>query len=275
MSYFQGKVVVLTGAGGGLGQELIRQLLEQGAKMILADHPSMELGVVVAEIERGLGKRKKGSILGLLHADLSDASGCQALFEQSQALSLADILINNAGIAVMGPHHTIPQARWEALMQINLLSPMRLTQLYTPSMIERRGGHLVHISSVAGQVGPEGLAAYAASKFGLRGFGEATAQELRPHGIHVSIVYPFFTRTPILQSEQFGSKKLDLPEESRAIYEPAYVIRESLKSIRRKQLHIFPGLIPKAISTTNRLFPSILPVISRLSLQRLADEKKK
>lgn len=269
MTVLRDKVILLTGAGGGLGFEMVRQFLQEGSFLILSDHPSVDLVERMKEIETSLTKTNAGRILGTLPADLSDSDGCLRLWEACQSLHpTVDILVNNAGIALLGPHHLIPSERWETLMQINLLAPMRLTQLVVPQMIQRRSGHIVNVSSVAGQIGPQNLASYAASKFGLRGFGEALSEELLPHNVFVTQIYPFFTRTPILDSQRFGGLDIQVPEKG-PIYEPPFVIRELLRGIKRKQLHVFPGSIPKAIATANRLFPSLIPYISRLSMKRM------
>ena len=103
-----------------------------------------------------------------------------------------------AGIAVLGPQLAVPRDRWETLMQVNLLAPMRLCNGLVPGMVERGSGHIVNISSLAGWVGSHGMSAYCASKFGLRGFGESLAADLEGTGVNVTNVYPCFSRTPIL-----------------------------------------------------------------------------
>lgn len=267
MTVLRDKVILLTGAGGGLGIEMVRQFLQEGSLLILSDHPSIDLAERIKSIERQTSTT--GRILGVVSMDLSESEGCSRLWEACQSVHPnVDILVNNAGIALLGPHHLIPSERWEKLMQINLLSPMRLTQLVVPQMIQRRNGHIVNISSIAGQVGPPNLASYAASKFGLRGFGEALSEELLAHHVFVTQIYPFFTRTPILDSQRFGGIDVQVPDKG-PIYEPPFVIRELIQGIKKNQLHIFPGSIPKAIVAANRFFPSIVPYLSRLSMRRI------
>lgn len=267
MTVLRDKVILLTGAGGGLGIEMVSQFLQEGSLLVLSDHPSVALTERIKSIKQQASTA--GRILGIISMDLSDSEGCLRLWEACQSIHPSlDILVNNAGIALLGPHHLIPSEKWEKLMQINLLSPMRLTQLVVPHMIQRRSGHIVNISSVAGQVGPPNLASYAASKFGLRGFGEALSEELLPHDVFVTQIYPFFTRTPILDSQRFGGIDVQVPDNG-PIYEPAFVIRELIQGIKRNQLHVFPGAIPKAIVTTHRFFPSLVPYLSRLSMKRI------
>lgn len=273
MTDLRDKVILLTGAGGGLGMEMIRQFLREGSHLILSDHPSMDLAACAENVKTELGSSMRGSILGQIPSDLSSREGCEALYQACKELGKeVDILVNNAGIALLGPHHLVPPERWEKLMYINLLAPMHLTRLFVPSMVERRSGHVVNVSSVAGQIGPQNLASYAASKFGLRGFGEALSEELLPHKVFVTQIYPFFTRTPILDSQRFGDIDVEVPDKG-PIYEPPFVIQELLRGIKKNQLHVFPGAIPKAIVTMNRLFPSLMPFFSRASMKRVNKKK--
>lgn len=210
-----GQTVLITGAGGGFGQAMIRQFLQAGSHVLLSDLDLRKLMQAADEVVAGMGDAKPpGKILGFAAADLSQVEGCDALYRAATAITpRIDILVNNAGIGIFGPFMAIPQAKWERLIQINLLAPMRLTAAFLPSMIARRSGHIVNVASVAGLVGTPNLSPYCTAKFGLRGFSEALAAELRPYKIDVTAIYPFFARTPILQSERFGVRDLpQLPE---------------------------------------------------------------
>ena len=147
-------------------------------------------------------------------------------------------------------------------MQLNLLAPMRLTRLLLPGMIERGSGHIVNISSLAGWVGSQGLSSYCASKFGLRGFGEALAADVEPDGIRVTNVYPCFSRTPILDSAQYGyDARRRVPEH--LISEPADVVRRIIDGIRRDELHVFPDKHARRIHYLKRFVPWLLPLLER------------
>ena len=104
---------------------------------------------------------------------------------------------------------------------LDLLAPMRICYQFLPHMIDRGSGHIVNISSVAGWIGAPGIASYSAAKFGLRGFSEALSADYAECGIKVSTVCPFFSRTPILKSEQFGiSERREVPD--KLVTDPAY-----------------------------------------------------
>lgn len=264
MTSLQQRVVLITGAAGGFGQEMVRQFSQAGSRLIVTDRPGAD---VVAQTERLLDALDPPTgpeaLLGGVEADLTTAEGAAAVYAAATALTpTVDMVVNNAGVAHFGPFHAVPPANWEALMQVNLLAPMRLTALFLPDMMARRAGHLVNIVSSAGLSPSPGLAAYSASKFGLRAFGASLAAELRPLGIAVTNCYPFFARTPILDSEQFGVRRRFTVPDS-AMYDPAFVIRALLQGIREDAVHVLPGAIPKAIDVVERLAPSLTPVLAR------------
>lgn len=274
MPSFEGKTVLITGAAGGFGREMTRQLLQAGSLLILSDRSLSAVHAAAAEIAAMLGSRAvPGKVIGYAAADLASAEGCEELYRQTQAISPAiDVLINNAGIAMSGAFVDVPQPKWELLMQINLLAPMRLTAQFLPGMIARRTGMIINISSCAGLIGTAGLVPYSTSKFGLRGFGEALAHEVAPHGINVTNVYPFFARTPILNSERFGQTTPQaLPD--RIIEDPAAVVAELLAGAQAGRRHVYPGPTAKRIYTMQRLGPWAAQTIARLNRRKAAQER--
>lgn len=201
-------------------------------------------------------------MLGTVAADLSTSEGCAALVAEVQAITpQVDMLVNNAGLGLSGVISDVPQAQCERLVHVNLLAPMRLTAAFLPAMIRRRSGHIVNMASVAGLVGPPGLAAYSATKFGLRGFSEALHADVWQHNIDVTVVYPFYARTPILDSPQYGLQQGNLPDW--LLYEPAFVVAAVVDGVRRRKLHVYPGAIPRWIDLLNRVAPWLLPRVVR------------
>jgi NAD(P)-dependent dehydrogenase (short-subunit alcohol dehydrogenase family) len=260
MKNLHNNVVLITGAAGGFGRCLARLLLAEGCMLVLADLRRAELAVAAEAISREAGGTP-GRILGFATADLSTPGGADALWnEVGKIAPRVDILVNNAGVATIGRFDAIPQEKWERLMQINLLAPMRLTTLALPQMIARKSGHVVNVSSCAGLVGAQGFGAYAASKFGLRGFSEALSKDVGPLGIDVTVIYPWFARTPILDSEQFGyAKRRVLPD--RVLDDPTMVMRALVAGIKRRQLHIYPGRTAQLIEWLRRYAPGGLRLL--------------
>jgi short-subunit dehydrogenase len=249
-----GATVLLTGADGGFGRQFSMQLLNAGSKLILSDRDEC-----VDSLRSSYGDRP--DVLTVIGADLSVNAGCDQLHDAVRNLGVSpDILINNAGIAFSGRPDLVPDGHVDRLMQINLLSPMRLSQLILPQMIERQRGHIVNISSVAGWIGGPGISAYCASKFGLRGFGESLATDLAEFNIRISTVYPWFSRTPILESEQFGvTERREVPAD--VVTDPADVVEAMLKGIRADKEHIFPDAMARRIQLVKRFFPWLIPIM--------------
>ena len=265
MQSLEGKVVLITGAAGGFGRELTRQLLMAGSLLVLSDRDEHGLHAALAETIAEIAEPdRRGRVLAAFAADLASDVGCESLYRQVVASTPPiDMVINNAGLAHSGAFVDVPQAMWERLIQVNLLAPMRITARFVPDMIVRRSGQIVNIASCAGLVGAPDLVSYSTSKFGLRGFGEALANELKPHGVIVSTVYPYFARTPILESEHFGtSTRLTLPDAQ--IEDPTAVIAELIAGVRSGKQHIYPGKTAKRIRNMQRLGPWAAPLLQRM-----------
>lgn len=258
MTDFNNATVLITGAGGGFGRELTRQFMAAGSRVILHDLNSAMLRAVRDKIDS-----ESPQVLAWITADLSESAGCQALFDQVAAAGLQpDILINNAGIGFGGRFDCVPRDRWEQVMQVDLLSPMRLCELFLPKMIERRSGHIVNISSIAGWVGAKRLTSYCAAKFGLRGFSESLSKDVEEYGINVSTIYPWFSRTPILDSMHFGpEEKVDVPDD--VVTDPTDVVAEMLQGISKNKLHIFPDKMARRMQFLKRHVPGLLDRIIR------------
>ncbi len=256
-------VILITGASGGFGQEFIKQLLAKNSRLILTDINQEKLISVVDSIQSEV---KTGEVIACFQSDLGNPKGSDLLFNLVQKIDIpVDIVINNAGVAIYGRMDEVPRAEWEKLMLINLLTPMRLCSLFARVMIPRKKGHIVNISSIAGWVAASGLAHYSTSKFGLRGFSEGLARELKPYNIKVSTVYPFFSRTPIIKSKAYGS----LAENYQGFPDkfatnPEQVIANVIKGISQNKSAIFPD----KIAYTTHLLKRYLPSVCFLTLDR-------
>ena len=261
------KTVLITGAGGGFGRHLVRQFRAAGAQLILTDVTARALHEAVDDAGDDL--------IASVAADLAVEEGCNAVADTCASQGVApDILVNNAGIGVAGRLDKIPRKHWESLMQLNLLAPMRLCNLFLPGMLERGNGHIVNVSSLAGWLGSRGLSAYCASKFALRGFGISLAADLEDTGVHVTNIYPCFSKTAILDSPQFGyENRRTVPEN--LISEPSEVVARMIDGVRRNRLHVFPDKYSRSIYYVTRFAPWLLPLLDRrLHAQSIIADKK-
>jgi len=262
MTKLTNKTILVTGATGGFGQEFTKQLFSKGNQLILADLDSEKLQSFTEEVNSENGA---GQIIANLACDLSSGDGANQLFEQAQALDIPiDVLINNAGIGLLGRHDEVPQAAWERLMEINLMAPMRLCALFSPQMIQRGSGHIINIASLAAWSSDIGLSAYSASKFGLRGFSEAQVNELGKYGVQISAVYPYYSRTPIINSPRYGTLAHENPADQvnpQGMTEPADVVAEVIAGVEQNKVHIFPDKTARFIYRLQRYAPKLLEII--------------
>ncbi len=251
-------VILITGATGGFGRHMAQQFLAAGGRLILSD---LE-GGALESLKAGFGPQQE-KIIACIAADLSDESGCRGLAGALTDVGVCpNILINNAGLGVSGRLDHVPYDRWERLMQVNLLAPIRLCALLLPPMIARGSGHIVNISSLAGWVGSPGLTTYCAAKFGLRGFSEALDLDVAEQGIRISTVYPSFSRTPILDSEQFGyAEKRVVPDNM--LSDPADVVAAMVRGVQRNKKHVFPDSTARVVHYVQRFLPALMPFLQR------------
>jgi short-subunit dehydrogenase len=249
------KTVLITGAGGGFGRQLVRQFRAAGSQLILTDVTDSALEDVVVDAGDDL--------VATVAADLSTDEGCNKVADVCASHGVVpDILVNNAGIGLSGRLDKVPRDHWETLMQLNLLAPIRLCNLFIPGMIERGSGHILNVSSLAGWVGSKGMSTYCASKFGLRGFGVALAADLEATDVHVTNIYPCFSQTAILDSPQYGEEEpRSVP--AHLISDPADVVARMIEGVRRNRLHVFPDKHARRIHYITRFVPWLLPMLDR------------
>ncbi|HKA07421.1 MAG TPA: SDR family oxidoreductase [Gemmataceae bacterium] len=214
-----GRVSLTTGASRGIGRAIALRLAQAGASTVLAARTETALAAVAETI------RASGVEALVAPTDVTDDQQLEALVNAALArFGHIDILINNAG---GGPPRTpVVKARvrdWEWTVRLNLWAPMTLTKLVLPSMIERRGGTIINICSLAGLAGKPGEAAYAAAKFGVRGFSQSLFEEVREYGIKVSTIYPGYVDTPLIPpNRRVDRGKMLSPEDvAQAVYEVA------------------------------------------------------
>jgi short-subunit dehydrogenase len=239
MKYYRGKTILLTGAYGGFGRHFIIELLKSGAKIILTDIEVKNVDKIFhGDEEKLLPEDWKKGIIASIPSDLSTSEGCKNLYGACKKLGMEiDIIIHNAGIVYVGTFLDIPEELCEKNISVNLLSIMRLNKLFLPDMVRRKAGHLIYLSSIAGIVATPYAVPYTVTKFGVRALAMSIHGELKRYGIKTSIVYPFFSKTPIIKYQVFGNPKMrTMPDFFLA--EPDDVARRALKGAARGKLHV-------------------------------------
>jgi len=181
-----GRVAVVAGAGRGIGAAIARKLAVMEASVVLCGRTLKLLEMTAASIS-ALGGQAQA-----FACDVTDLASVQALAATVQSnFGRIDILINNAGVgSFAAPLHEMTPEAWEKILNTNLRGVFYCVRSFVPMMIKAGTGHIVNISSLAGKNALPNGAVYAASKWGLNGLSYSIAEELRGHGIRVSVVCP-------------------------------------------------------------------------------------
>ncbi len=203
---FREKVTVITGAGSGIGRATALAFAAQGADLIIVDKEEDRIAEAAKEIEA------RGARVLARKVDVSDRTQVEDLAKYVIAeRSRVDILYNNAGIGVGGSFECTSLEEWERIFSINFWGVLYGIRAFLPHMIERRYGHIVNTSSLAGLCAIPGMSAYCSTKFAVAGLGEALRAEVRRYGIGVSTICPGVINTRVV-----ADGCMNLREESRA-----------------------------------------------------------
>lgn len=189
------RVVVVTGAAGGIGAATARAFAARGARPWLVDLDEAGLARVAATLPGAVARR----------VDVADAEAVEALAAAvDREAGGAAVVVNNAGVTVLGDFADHTVADWQRVMGVNLFGVVHGCRSFLPQL-RRGGGRLVNVSSLFGLVGIPGQTAYCASKFAVRGFSEALAEELRGTGVGVTLVHPGGVRTGIVANARVAA----------------------------------------------------------------------
>jgi short-subunit dehydrogenase len=242
-----GARVLLTGASGGIGNSIARALHERGASLAITGRRTDAL----ERLRDELGER-----VDVLAADLADRGDVEALPGRAGAV---DVLVANAGLPAAGELLSFSPEQLDRAIEVNLRAPMQLAHALLPGMLERRSGHLVFVSSLAGKVPAAGSTVYSATKFGLRGFGASLHDELHGTGVGATTVFPGF----ISDAGMFAEAGVKLPA-GVGTKSPEKVAAAVLEGIEkgRAEIDVAPiavratgklaGIAPAAVTAVNR-----------------------
>jgi short-subunit dehydrogenase len=192
----RGKHALVTGAASGIGRATAIELASRGAELSLVDID----GDRVEETRRLIGALTKARCYVL---DIADASAVDAL---AADVPPVDVLVNNAGVAVVAPFAETSAEDWQWMSGVNLFGPLRLTRALLPTMIARGSGHVVFVASLGGLVAAPGMTLYSTTKFAIVGFGEALRLELAGTGVDVTIVCPGYVKTNLHAATRYKNE---------------------------------------------------------------------
>ncbi len=181
---FSDQVVVITGASAGIGAAAARQFAQEGARLVLAARGRPALEELADEL------RAAGHTADIVPTDVGELEAMRNLVEQAVQLhGRLDVVVNNAGVNYRGELTSHTPEQLAQIVQVNLAAPIVLSRLALPHLSKTRGA-IVNVASLAGRVPVVHEATYSATKFGLRAFSFALAEELRESGVRVSVVSP-------------------------------------------------------------------------------------
>ena len=187
----QGRVAVITGASSGIGEATARELASGGYRVALLARRADRINALAGELGNGAIA---------IAADVTDRDSLVGAAQRVQAeLGSADVLVNNAGVMLLGPFDTDQRAEYRQMVEVNLLGAITATEVFLDQLkagAGERGGDVINISSVAGRTARAGNGVYAATKWGLNGWSESLRQELLPD-VRVTLIEPGVVATEL------------------------------------------------------------------------------
>jgi short-subunit dehydrogenase len=243
--------VLITGATGGIGHAIARAFASRGANVILTGRRAEVLEPLALEV----GGRA-------VTCDLGDRADVERLVAGVGEL---DVLVANAALPASGLLTELSPDEIDRMLEVNLRAPIALARLLAPSMIERRRGHMVFISSLAGKAASPASSIYSATKFGLRGFALGLREDLREHGVGVSVVLPGFIR----DAGMFAEAQVDLPR-GVGTRSPDDVAAGVLRAVEKDVAEIEVAPFGLRLGAN---FASVAPALAAAANRRMGGEK--
>ncbi len=256
MDVYKHKVVVITGAGSGIGRELAVELARSGARLAISDINEER----VKETAGLLGKDAD------VKTDILDVSSWEDFQQYGDAVvghfGRVDYIFNNAGITLFATVENSSIADYERLLGINMWGMIYGTKVFLPVFRKQGSGHVINMSSTAGLVTTPTQSAYNVSKFAIRGFTECLAREMEGTGIKVSCIHPGGVATNIVKDQKFGEGAGELEKEKLSAFaeilsnlSASDAARSMLKGVAKGKRRILVGSDARIVDIIARLFP--------------------
>ena len=262
MTAIRGSAAAVTGAASGIGRALALELAARGCDIALADRDEAGLQTVAAEINRTHSRK--------VTAHRVDVSEPQQIADFAQAATSAhpglNIVVNNAGVALLGQFDEIDQAQMDWLMNINFWGVVHSTRAFLGHLSRQREAHIANISSIFGIIAPPGQTAYCAAKFAVRGFSESLRHELQMANspVRLSVVHPGGVATNIARNSRTGTGVSDNAFRAQSIERfdtmarttPAAAARRIIEGIEKNQPRILIGNDARMMDLLQRFRPA-------------------
>lgn len=253
---YTGKVVVITGASSGIGEQSAEKFAKLHANVILVSRNEEQL----QKISTKLSKYQTETFVyacDVSNKDQVDKMG-KTLIEKFGTI---DVLVNNAGFGIYNTVEKTKIDEMESQMSTNFLGMMYCTKAFLPHMIKQRSGHIVNVASVAGSIGIPGMAAYCASKFAMLGFSESLFHELKGTGVGITVVSPIMVRTNFFNHESFDK----MPRYSTTSLDPKTVANAVVKAASSPRLEIVVPQFVRLAIWLKQTFPYLInPIVGEI-----------
>ena len=242
-----GKIIVVTGAGSGIGQALSRVLSERGAKLVLADMNDVGLNATLTSLKH---QDQAVTVVG----DITKAATRKAIVKAANdAFEGIDVLVNNAGVVNVGPLSETDDKALKLMLNVNLLAPMQLTRDLLPTLKKSSSPTLVNIGSMFGDIAFPLFAGYSATKFGMRGLSDALRRELAPEGIKVTYIAPRGAKTGATKAFEHLIEPMKMK-----LDEPEVVAASIVAAIESGARSSYPRGLERLFVFAQRMFPSVV-----------------
>jgi len=254
MSQLTDKVVLITGASSGFGEDAARLFAKEGCRIVLAARRLDRLQNLAESIQQ------RGGEAFAIPVDITDRAEVEVMVQSALDLyEQIDILFNNAGIGrVDWFENHAPLRDIELLIQVNLIGLMQVTRAVLPHMIERRSGHIINMLSIAGLIAAPLITSYSASKSGARAFTDALRREVAPLGIKVSGIYPGPASTEFGQHTGKNPAYQSIKKYFNVRMPSEYVARRVVDVAKRPRRSLVIPWWFRIITTFDTLFPVLV-----------------
>jgi len=281
MTAINGSAAAITGAASGIGRALALELAAHGCDLALADRDEAGLLETAAEIGKAGGRN-----VTMHRVDVGEPSQIQDFANGAiSAHPKLNIVINNAGVALLGNFNEVEQAQMDWLFNINFWGVVHATRAFLPHLATRPAAHIVNLSSIFGVIAPPGQTAYSAAKFAVRGFSESLRHELKMAGspVRLSVVHPGGIATNIVRNSRTGSgvtdnaRRADSIErfDAMAINTPATAAQRIITGIEKNEPRILIGGDARFMDLLQRLLPGSYWSIMAKRLEKRMTVKEK
>jgi len=284
MTAIRGAAAAVTGAAGGIGRALALELAARGCDLALADRDEAGLQAVAAEIAKAATIRLQQRKVTVHRVDVGEpaeiADFAQAAISAHPGLN---IVVNNAGVALLGQFTEVDQAQFDWLMNINFWGVVHSTRAFLPHLARQGAAHIVNLSSIFGIIAPPGQTAYAAAKFAVRGFSESLRHELQTANspVHLTVVHPGGVATNIARNSRTGTGVTDNAQRAEAIERfdkvakttPQAAALRIIQGIEKNKPRILIGHDARMIDILQRLRPGTYWKVLAKKIEQAAQAK--